>query len=143
MLTQTKIHLKTKIFDVLRRKYVALTPEEEVRQGFVHFLIEDRHYPKELLANEVELNSGNKKLRCDTVVYDTALKPVMIVEYKAPHIELTQAIFNQILDYNSLLGVTYLVMSNGRTTVCCKVNDGNYEFLKEIPEYSTINTKTQ
>ena len=117
---------------------MAITPEEEVRQRFVHFLIEEKHYPTELLANEVEIRSGSKKLRCDTVLYDTSLKPKMIVEYKAPQIEITQRIFNQILDYNSILSVPYLVMSNGRTTICCRINEGQHEFIPEIPDYSLL-----
>lgn len=130
--------MRTKVFDILRRKYVALTPEEEVRQRFVHFLVEVKHYPKELLANEVEIQSGNKKLRCDTVFYNKELKAMMIVEYKAPQVEITQRIFNQILDYNRLLSVPYLIMSNGRQTVCCKVTDGNYEWLPDVPDYSEM-----
>ena len=74
------------IFDFLRRKYVALTPEEWVRQHFVHFLIKHKGYPKGLLANEVELRIGEKKLRCDSILYNKELQPQMIIEYKAPHI---------------------------------------------------------
>ena len=130
--------MRTKIFDILRHKYVALTPEEEVRQQFVHFLIEVKHYPKELLANEVEIQCGNKKLRCDSILYSKELQPVMIAEYKAPQIEITQRIFNQILDYNSLLSVPYLIMTNGRQTACCKITDGNYEWLSDIPDYTDL-----
>ena len=74
------------IFDVLRRKYVALTPEEWVRQHFVHFLIEHKGYPQALMANEMQLTIGSKKLRCDSVLYDRSLTPRMIIEYKAPSI---------------------------------------------------------
>ena len=127
-----------KIFDVLRRKYVALTPEEEVRQRFVHFLLTEKGYPQQLLANEVELKSGDKKLRCDTVLYATNMTPRMIIEYKAPQIEITQRIFNQILDYNSLLRVPYLVVSNGTHFLCCHISDNNYHFLDEIPQYQAL-----
>ena len=74
---------KRYIFDFLRRKYVALTPEEWVRQHFVHFLVEQKGYPKGLLANEVELKVGEKRLRCDTLLYTTEVQPRMIIEYKA------------------------------------------------------------
>ena len=67
------------IYDFLRRRYVALTPEEWVRQHFVHFLIEQKGYPKGLLANEVELRIGEKKLRCDSLLYDKTLQPKMII----------------------------------------------------------------
>ena len=76
------------IFDFLRRRYVALTPEEWVRQHFTHFLVEHKSYPQGLLANEVELSVGDKSLRCDSVLYDRELRPRMIVEYKAQHIKL-------------------------------------------------------
>lgn len=128
------------IFDVLRHKYVALTPEEWVRQHFVHYLTEHLHYPASLLANEVNLSIGDKQMRADTVLYDTSLRPVMIVEYKAPHIPINQKVFDQITVYNMLLHVDYLIVSNGMSHYCCKMDYENntYEFLPEIPEYNTI-----
>ena len=69
---------KREIFDFLRRRYVALTPEEWVRQHFVHFLVEHKGYPKGLLANELELRVGEKRLRCDTLLYNNVLQPKMI-----------------------------------------------------------------
>ena len=110
------------IFDVLRRKYVALTPEEWVRQHFVHFLIEHKGYPKALMANEIQLAIGNKKLRCDSVLYDRTLKPRMIIEYKAPTVSITQKVFDQITIYNMLLHVDYLVVSNGIKHYCCQMD---------------------
>lgn len=128
------------IFDVLRRRYVALTPEEWVRQHFVHYLIEHKNYPKGLIANEIELRIGEKHMRCDSVVYDKALHPQMIVEYKAPDIAITQKVFNQITSYNMLLHVDYLVVSNGLQHFCCRMDYENnrYVFLKDIPEYSLL-----
>lgn len=69
---------KAKILDVLRRRYVALTPEEWVRQHFVHYLIEHKHYPAALLANEVRLTIGDKSVRADSVLYDASLHARMI-----------------------------------------------------------------
>ena len=86
---------KAKILDVLRRRYVALTPEEWVRQHFVHYLIEHKHYPAALLANEVRLTIGDKSVRADSVLYDASLHARMIVEYKAPHIPITQKVFDR------------------------------------------------
>lgn len=129
-----------KVFDILRRKYVALTPEEWVRQHFVHFLIGHRHYPAALLANEVRLKVGEKDLRADSVLYDRQLRPRMIVEYKAPSVALTQKVFDQISVYNLLLHVDYLVVSNGLQSYCCRMDyeHQNYLFLKEIPYYEEI-----
>lgn len=132
---------KPSIWDVLRRKYVALTPEEWVRQHFVHYLIEHLGYPSSLLANEVNLQVGNgKKLRADTVLYDTELHPRMIVEYKAPDIPLTQKVFEQVGAYNLLLHVDYLVVSNGMQSYCCKMDyrHQKYLYLEKIPNYQNI-----
>ena len=75
---------KNVIFDVLRRRYVALTPEEWVRQHFTNFLLKEKGYPQGLLANEIQINLNGTKKRCDTVLYRRDLTPQMIVEYKAP-----------------------------------------------------------
>ena len=129
-----------KIFDMLRRKYVALTPEESVRQHFIHFLVDHKGYPAALLANELPLTCGNKQLRADTVLYDRELHPKMIIEYKAPTIKITQRVFDQITAYNILLNVDYLVVSNGIEHYCCKMDHSNrsYKFLSTIPDYKDL-----
>ena len=131
---------KKTIFDIIRRKYVALTPEEWVRQHFVHYLIEGLGYPQALLANEVEVTLNGMSRRCDTVLYDTNLKARMIVEYKAADVAISQKVFNQIMRYNMVLRVDYLVVSNGLKHYCCKMDYGNnsYEFLTEIPKYEAL-----
>ena len=125
------------IFDVLRRKYVALTPEEWVRQHFVHFLIEHKGYPTALLANEIELRIGGKHLRADTLLYNKELRPHMLIEYKSPTIALTQKVFDQISAYNLLLHADYLIVSNGMQHICCRMDyeQNTYHFLEEIPDY--------
>ena len=114
---------KRQIFDFLRRKYVALTPEEWVRQHFVHFLVEHKGYPKGLLANEVELKIGEKRLRCDTLLYNKEAVP-----------------FDQISIYNLLLKVDYLIVSNGLQHYCCKMDYAaqRYIFLEAIPDYEIL-----
>ena len=128
------------IFDILRKKYVALTPEEWVRQHFIHFLINYKGYPSALLANELQLKIGTKQLRADSVLYDKNLHPCMIIEYKAPSIQLSQKVFDQISVYNMLLHVDYLIVSNGLQHYCCKMNYSTqkYHFLKDIPDYEKI-----
>lgn len=128
---------KPEIFDFLRRRYVALTPEEWVRQHFVHFLIDHKGYPKGLLGNEIELKIGEKRLRCDPILYNNVLAPRMIMEYKAPSVAITQKVFNQISTYNLLLHVDYLIVSNGLQHYCCRMDNaqGQYEFLNDIPDY--------
>ena len=128
------------IYDILRRKYVALTPEEWVRQHFVHYLIEHLGYPSGLMANEKQLQIGDKHLRCDTLLYNRGLQPQMIIEYKAPSVALTQRVFDQILTYNLLLHVDYLVVSNGLQHICCKTDYNNQKYLQfnTIPEYEKL-----
>ncbi len=131
---------QTKIFDVLRRRYVSLTPEEWVRQHFVHYLINYKHYPTTLLANEVPLRIGEKQIRADSVLYDKSLHGRMIIEYKAPDVRLTQKVFDQISTYNLLLHVDYLVVSNGLQTYACRMDYVNqkYIFIREIPDYENL-----
>ena len=131
---------KQLIFDFLRRKYVALTPEEWVRQHFVHYLIEHKGYPAGLIGNEVELNVGEKKLRCDSILYNKVAQPQMIIEYKAPQIKLQQKTFDQISAYNLLLKVDYLIVSNGMQHICCRMDyeHQKYCFLEDIPNYQEL-----
>jgi len=131
---------KNLIFDIVRQRYVSLTPEEWVRQHFVNFLINQKGYPMPLLANEIQIRLNNTSKRCDTVLYRKDLTPQMIVEYKAPEIEITQKVFDQIVRYNMVLRADYLVVSNGLQHYCCHINytTGSYTFLKEIPQYSEL-----
>ena len=131
---------KDQIFDDLRRCYVALTPEEWVRQHFVHMLIEHKGYPATLTANEVAISLNGMNRRCDTVVYDKGLKPRAIIEYKAPSVKIDGKVFAQITRYNLVLRVDYLIVSNGLHHYCCKMDYDNnsYTFLNEIPAYTDI-----
>ena len=131
---------KTSIFDALRKKYVALTPEEWVRQHFTNYLLNYKGYPKGLLANEIQINLNGTKKRCDTVLFNRDLTARMIVEYKAATVPITQAVFDQITRYNVVLRVEYLIVSNGLDHYCCKIDyhTGKYQFLKDIPDYSEL-----
>lgn len=128
------------IFDNLRRKYVALTPEEWVRQHFVHYMTEHKGYPTSHFANEIQMTVGSKRLRCDSVFYGIDLKPQIIIEYKAPNVAITQKVFDQISVYNMLLHVDYLIVSNGLQHYCCRMDyeHHQYLFLKEIPDFSEL-----
>ena len=136
----TKKDDKPFILDVIRRQHVALTPEEWVRQHFVHFLINHKGYPLSLMANEVQLKLNGMSRRCDTVVYDRMLTPRVIVEYKAPTVDITQKVFDQICRYNLVLQVDFLIVSNGLAHYCCQLDytTRSYRFLRDIPEYSSI-----
>ena len=129
------------IFDILRHRYVALTPEEWVRQHFTHFLVEHRHYPAALLGNEITVQLNGVARRCDSVLYSRdGGRPRMIVEYKAPEVPVTQAVITQIFAYNSVLRADYLVVSNGLAHYCCRMDYERQkaEFLPEIPFYEEL-----
>ncbi|MDR3142582.1 MAG: type I restriction enzyme HsdR N-terminal domain-containing protein [Tannerellaceae bacterium] len=131
---------KNVIFDIIRRRYVALTPEEWVRQHFVNYLIAHKGFPQMLMANEVNLNLNGTKKRCDTVLYKRDLSARIIIEYKAPYVEITQQVFDQITRYNIVLKVDYLIVSNGIRHYCCLMDYKNqsYTFLKDIPDYHSL-----
>lgn len=127
-----------RVFDPLRKKNVILTPEEFVRQNFIHYLSQQFGYPLSLMANEVEINLNNTRKRCDTVVYDRDCKPLIIVEYKAPKVEITQDTFDQIVRYNRELRAKYLIVTNGIRIFCCIMDyqRGTYNFVRHIPHYT-------
>jgi hypothetical protein len=131
---------KKLIFDTVRRKYVALTPEEWVRQHFVNYLITEKGYPSGLLANEVAVKLNHTNKRCDTVVYDRYLVPLVVVEYKSPAVEITDSVFDQIVRYNMALTVPCLIVSNGLSHYCCRIDykTQTYRFLEEIPDYASL-----
>ncbi len=131
---------KHMIFDPLRRKYVSLSPEEWVRQHFINYLLTEKKYPEGLLANEVQIKLNATTKRCDTIVYDSFLSPLMIIEYKAPSVPITKNVFDQIVRYNMVLRVRYLIVSNGINHYCCKVDYEKQEiiYMETIPEYKQL-----
>ena len=135
-----EVENKNYIFDSSRKKYVSLTPEEWVRQNFVSYLIKEKKFPAGRLVNEYTVELNGMKKRSDTVVFDSFGNPFVIVEYKAPSVKITQDVFDQIVRYNMVLKVTYLIVSNGLSHFCCKINyeTNSYSFLREIPSYSDL-----
>lgn len=129
------------IFDRCRNKYVALTPEEWVRQNMVEYLIQAKNFPPARIGNEVTVAINGMRKRSDTVIYDKEMRPRIIVEYKAPSVKISQKVFDQIANYNFVLDVDFLVVSNGLEHYCCKMDkeEQKYVFLKEIPDYQTLN----
>lgn len=128
------------IFDEVRRKFVALTPEEWVRQHILHYLIHDKKFPKSLIAVErgIELNGLQK--RFDVVVFANDGLPKMIIECKAPEELLNEKVFEQIARYNLTLRVDYLWVTNGSNNFCCKLKDG-IELLGEVPSIEAVTGK--
>lgn len=131
---------KREVFDPLRKKYVSLTPEEEVRQLTLHHLIEELNYPAGLIAVEYSLRLHELVKRCDIVVFSPETKPVMIVECKSRHMTINQAVLDQATRYNISLQVKYLLLTNGLNQYIILISDESYPytFLDSIPDYQTL-----
>lgn len=131
---------RQQIFDDLRRRWVSLTPEEWVRQNFTHHLTNNLGYPSALMGNEIVVRLNGMSKRCDTLVCRRDGSPLMIIEYKAPEIEITENVFRQISRYNSVMHVDYLIVSNGLQHYCVQMNYKmqTYAFLREIPRFETL-----
>lgn len=122
-----------KIFDIIRGRYVSLTPEEWVRQHLLHFLLVDRSYPKGLIAVEKSLKVGTLDKRFDLLVYNREHHPILLAECKAPEIPLDQLVFDQAARYNRTLQVPYLLITNGLETKLCRV-DPDLQVLVPLPD---------
>jgi len=130
----------SKIFDIVRRKLVMLTPEEWVRQHLIHYLITEKKCPASLMAVEAKLKVNDLLRRTDIVVYNNSLKPLLIAECKAPQVQITQKAFDQAARYNLTLDVQYFILTNGLQIYCCRMNheEKKYDFLEEIGDYSSM-----
>ena len=131
---------KTSIFDVIRKKYVVLQPEEWVRQHCVHFLILEKKYPKSLMNVEKHIKINKLTKRYDIVIFKPNGEIFLAVECKAPNIKITQDTFDQIARYNLALRSKYLMVTNGLQHFYCQMDyeKKRYYFLKEIPNYNPI-----
>tara|TARA_R110000850_G_C9996309_1_gene468338 strand:+ start:68454 stop:68930 length:477 start_codon:yes stop_codon:yes gene_type:complete len=129
---------KISIFDEIRKKFVILKPEEWVRQHVVQFLLSEKNYPKSHVNVEKVLILNNTRKRYDIVVFNPDGSIHLIVECKAPHINIHQETFDQIARYNLSLDATYLMVTNGLQHYYCKLDYENekYIFLEEVPNYS-------
>ena len=124
------------IFDPIRRKWLVLQPEELVRQLLVQYLL-DLGYNKNHIAIEKSLRVNDFEKRFDVLIYDKNTLPFMLIECKAPHVDITDRAFGQITQYNLPLRVNYLLVTNGIKTYCCKMNyeEQAYTFLSKIPTF--------
>lgn len=128
---------KKQIFDSIRKKFVALTPEEWVRQNFIQYLIQEKGYPASLIAVEVKVTYNRLPKRGDIIVYNKQAKPLVVVECKAPEVNITQEVFYQAARYNSQLMAQYILVTNGMDHFCCQMDyeGGEHKFLREVPAY--------
>ena len=129
---------KVYIFDVVRKKFVVLQPEEWVRQHVVHYLLQVKKYPLSLINVEKQLKVNDLKRRYDIVVFEPNGQIQILVECKAPEVPISQSTFDQIARYNMQLKSTYLMVTNGLNHFYCEMdfNEEKYSFLKDIPDFS-------
>lgn len=123
--------VKEQIYCAWRKKKVCLTPEEWVRQAFLHRLVDEFGYPTNLIAVEVPLQGK----RADAIVYTQDLHPLVLLEFKAETVPLTQKVLDQIAVYNRQLHVPYLILHNGPQTIVARVSDSAITYLPAIPHY--------
>lgn len=131
--SENKIH----IFDVIRKKFVVLQPEEWVRQHVVHYLMEDKKYPKSLINVEKQLTVNAIKKRYDVVIYNSRGQIDLLVECKAPSVNIDQQVFDQIARYNMKLNAQLLMVTNGIDHYYCRMDyaQEKYDFIKDVPEF--------
>ncbi len=126
------------IWDPLRKKEVARTPEEVVRQWFIGVLNSSFQVPLHMMMSEAGLKLGDKQFRADILVYDRKTEPMVIVECKRPEVELTQEVLDQAVRYNMVLNVKYIVITNGTNTYICGKQEDRYAFMKTLPTYNEM-----
>lgn len=129
---------QTQVFDVIRKKYVLLTPEEWVRQHVIHFIIEDKQFPKGLIEIEKQISLFNTNKRVDILVRDKNLKPLLLIECKAVDVVLTQTETNQLARYQITLQAPYCMLTNGINHIIMKLEGEKTVFLPELPFYEEI-----
>ena len=138
-----------KVFDPIRKKEVPLTPEEKVRQWFLRILIDTAKVPQSMIRVEAGMKFGQeigalggstrKTYRADILVYDRALKPLVVVECKREDVPITQEVMMQALRYNMVLGVKFVILTNGVKTVICRLqSSGQVEFLSSLPSWEEM-----
>lgn len=128
------------VFDEVRKKFLVLTPEEWVRQHLVHFLIQQKQFPKSLIQVEGGLKYNGLQKRSDVLIYNQKGEKLLLAECKAPSVKITQDVFDQIARYNFVHRVQWLLVSNGLEHFCCKLNweTESYQFLPELPLFSQL-----
>jgi hypothetical protein len=131
---------KQYIFDSIRKKYLVLTPEEWVRQNFIQFLIQEKGFPASLVEIEKGLKLNELQKRADAVISNNNGFPIVLIEFKATSVKITQETFEQVARYNSIFKVPYLIVSNGLEHFCAKIDftQNSFEFLKEVPNYKEL-----
>lgn len=136
----TKSEGKVFVWDIFRKKRLQLTPEEWVRQHFLHFLVNEKNVPLGLIASEYNIEVNKLKRRCDGVIFSRSSNPIAIIECKAPEIKLSENTFYQIAQYNFKLQVDWLILTNGLETIVAKTNSktNKLDYFEEVPDFEEM-----
>jgi hypothetical protein len=128
---------KLEVYDIVRRKFMVLQPEELVRQLVVHYLIEEKNYPLSKMRVEMGLTVNERLKRCDILTFDNHFQPFLLVECKAATVPIDQTTFEQIARYNLVFRVPFLLVTNGISTFCCQMDytTEGVTFLTELPNF--------
>lgn len=132
--------MRATFFDPVRKKRVVLTPEEDVRQQLIRMLSEHKGYPVSLMSCEFSISLNGNKYRGDLVIHGRDGTPLLLAECKAPSVKIGKDVFDQILTYNSSLGVKHILLTNGPEIYFASLNEasGKYEYKTEIPCYNEL-----
>lgn len=132
-----KIQGRPHIFDILRKKYLLITPEEWVRQHFIHYLINKHQYPKSLMSSEDGLLYNKRLKRTDILIYDRMGNPFMVIECKATTIKIDNTVFQQVATYNSTIKAPYICVTNGLQHFVCAIDHDKRSstFLDSFPSF--------
>jgi hypothetical protein len=136
----TKSEGKVFVWDVFRKKKLQLTPEEWVRQHFLHYLVNEKQFPIGLIASEYNIEVNKLKRRCDGVIFNRNSTPIAIIECKAPEIKLSEQTFYQIAHYNFKLQVDWLILTNGLETIVARINNktNKLDYFEEVPSFDQL-----
>ncbi|MDR2835452.1 MAG: type I restriction enzyme HsdR N-terminal domain-containing protein [Bacteroidales bacterium] len=130
---------KIYIFDEIRTKWIVCTPEEWVRQNLIKFLISELKIPQTLIALEKQIILANRHLRFDAIVYDRNIKPLILIECKAPQVNIAQKVFDQIWNYNYEISAPYFIVTNGITFVMGKCDkEKGVKFFEQTKTFEEI-----
>lgn len=129
---------KELIWDPLRKKEVALTPEERVRQWCIGVLAGPMKVPMHMMMSEVGFRLGGKQFRADIIIYDRKAQPLAVVECKRPEVVIDQDVLDQAVRYNMVLNVKYMIITNGTRTFICRKEGNGYSFISDVPDYNEM-----
>lgn len=132
------MHDKELIWDPLRKKEVALTPEERVRQWCIGILAGPMKVPMHMMMSEVGFRLGGKQFRADIIIYDRKAQPLAVVECKRPEVMIDQDVLDQAVRYNMVLNVKYMIITNGTRTFICRKEGNGYSFISDVPDYNEM-----